>query len=135
MLHKANVKMEVHRDWIFIIPYNLPFMKPEIDPTAKILGQVYISGNVKVAANVFILPFCSIRGDIEPIVIGEGSNVQDGVIIHTADDAPTIIGKNVSIGHGAIVHGATIGDDCIIGMNATVLNNAKIGAGSIVGYG
>ncbi len=108
-------------------------MKPKVDPSAHIMENTYISGNVEIGPNVFILPFCSIRGDIEPIIIGKGTNVQDGVIMHTAEGAPTIIGKNVSVGHGAIVHGATVEDDCIIGMNATVLNNAKIGAGSIVG--
>ena len=101
-------------------------MKPKIDPTATIIGQVYISGDVEIAKDAFILPFCSIRGDMSAVRIGEGTNVQDGVIIHTIPEAPTTIGKNVSVGHGAVVHGATIGDDCIIGMNATILKGPPL---------
>jgi len=108
-------------------------MKPEIHPEAVVIGNVYISGNVKIAKGAFILPFCSIRGDIEPIIIGEGSNVQDNVVMHTAQGAPCVVGKNVSIGHCAVIHGAEIGDDCIIGMNTTVLSGAKIGPGCVIG--
>lgn len=77
-----------------------------------------------------------IRGDREPIVIGSYTNVQDNCTIHTTiGQVPTIIGQYVSIGHGCVLHGCIIHDYCLIGMNATVMDNAEIGEGSIVGSG
>ncbi len=74
-----------------------------------------------------------IRGDQNSIVIGDGSNIQDCCVLHTDTEHQVNIGKNVTIGHAAVIHGATISDDCLIGIHATVLNGARIGVGSIVG--
>ena len=74
-----------------------------------------------------------LRGDIHEIRVGEGTNIQDNAIVHLADDYGAYIGKWCTIGHAAIIHACTIGDECLIGMGATVLDGAKIGAQSIVG--
>ena len=75
------------------------------------------------------------RGDINYISIGESTNLQDGVIGHLADEFPLIIGDFVTVGHGAILHACTIGDECLIGMGATILDGAKIGHQSIIAAG
>src|SRR5678816_2979413 len=95
----------------------------------------YVSGNVSLGKGVFILPFAVVRGDTELIQIGEGSNVQDGAVLHADIGMPCLVGKRVTIGHRAIVHGATVGDDALIGMGAIVLNRAQIGAGALVAAG
>ena len=76
-----------------------------------------------------------LRGDINFISIGEGTNLQDGVIGHLADDFPLEVGKFVTVGHGAVIHACVIEDECLIGMNATVLDGARIGRQSIVAAG
>jgi len=100
-----------------------------IDPTSVIVGDVTICKGASV------WPYAVLRGDQNHIEIGEGSNVQDQVVIHVDPKDQAIIGKDVSIGHGAIIHGARVGDRCIIGMNSTILNGAEIGEESIVGAG
>jgi carbonic anhydrase/acetyltransferase-like protein (isoleucine patch superfamily) len=84
---------------------------------------------------VSIWPAAVLRGDINAIVVGEGSNIQDGAVVHLADDYPVLIGQYVTIGHSAVVHACTIEDECLIGMNATILDGAVIGRQSIVGAG
>jgi carbonic anhydrase/acetyltransferase-like protein (isoleucine patch superfamily) len=74
-----------------------------------------------------------LRGDINYIEIGEGSNIQDGAIVHLAEDLPVRVGRLVTVGHRAILHACTVEDECLIGMGATVLDGAVIGRGSIVG--
>ena len=108
-------------------------MKPEIHKSSFIDKTVVIIGNVKIGKNCGIFPYAVIRGDQNSIEISDGSNVQDCCVIHCDKDHNVKIGKNVSIGHCAMIHGATIEDECLIGINATVLNGAKIGRGSIVG--
>ena len=108
-------------------------MKPEIDKSTFVDETAVIIGDVKIGKNCGVFPCAVIRGDENSIVIGDGSNVQDNCIIHVNGENKTVIGKNVSVGHGAMVHGCTIEDDVIIGINATVLDGAKIGRGSIVG--
>lgn len=98
-----------------------------IAPSAVIIGDVIIGKNCGV------FPHAVIRGDENSITIEDGSNIQDCCVLHTDSDHVVKIGKNVTIGHAAIVHGASIGDDCLIGIQATVLNGVKIGSGSIVG--
>jgi carbonic anhydrase/acetyltransferase-like protein (isoleucine patch superfamily) len=108
-------------------------MKPEIHKSTFVDRTAVIIGNVKIGKNCGIFPCAVIRGDENSIEIGDGSNIQDNCIIHVNATHKTKIGKNVSVGHGAMVHGATVENDCIIGINATVLDGAKIGKGSIVG--
>lgn len=108
-------------------------MKPEIHKSSFVAKTAVIIGNVKIGKNCGIFPCAVIRGDDNSIEIGDGSNVQDCCVIHCDEDHNVKIGNNVTIGHGAMIHGATIKDDCLIGINATVLNGARIGKGSIVG--
>jgi carbonic anhydrase/acetyltransferase-like protein (isoleucine patch superfamily) len=80
-----------------------------------------------------VYPYAVIRGDENAIVIGDGSNIQDCSVLHTDADHQITIGNNVTVGHAAVIHGATIADDCLIGIHATVLNGARIHSGSIIG--
>ncbi|MEM2934827.1 MAG: gamma carbonic anhydrase family protein [Candidatus Thermoplasmatota archaeon] len=104
----------------------------------KVGKNTFIARNAKIIGDVYIGERCSIwhnavlRADLNKIEIGDGSNIQDCCVIHCSKENPVKIGKNVSVGHGAIVHGAIIEDDCIIGINSTVLDGSKIGKGSIV---
>lgn len=107
--------------------------KPQIHETCLIDDTAVIIGDVIIAKKCSVWPNAVVRGDQNSIKIDEGSNVQDCCVIHTTDDHAVTIGKNVSIGHGAVVHGAIIDDDCLIGMNATVLNDAHVGRGCIIG--
>jgi carbonic anhydrase/acetyltransferase-like protein (isoleucine patch superfamily) len=90
---------------------------------------------VVLGARVSVWPTAVIRGDTAPIVIGPDSNVQDGTVVHVDHGVPCTIGARVAIGHRAIVHGATVHDDCLIGMGAILLNRVVVGSGSIVGAG
>ncbi len=94
---------------------------------ATVIGSVTIENNVSIWFNVVI------RGDNDPIYIGEGTNVQDGSVLHTDTGIPMRIGKNVTIGHKVMLHGCEIGDDTLIGINAVILNRAKIGRNCIIG--
>lgn len=108
---------------------------PEIHPTAYVAKEAVVMGAVKLGPHSSVWPTSVLRGDIESIEIGEGSNVQDGTVIHLADDLPVKVGRYVTIGHQAMVHACTIEDECLIGMKATVLDGAVIGHHSIVGAG
>jgi len=107
--------------------------------TPDIARATWVAPNATVVGDVTLGPKSSVfygavlRGDIARIVVGEGSNLQDNVIVHLADDGDAIIGAWCTVGHGAIVHACTIGDECLIGMGATVLDRARIGTRSIVG--
>lgn len=112
----------------------------------QIADDVFLAETAVVIGDVTIAPSCSIwynavlRGDVNSITIGEGSNIQDGVVIHTLytgsrTPSQTHIGRNVSVGHNAIIHGGIIEDDCLIGMGATILDNAHVGEGSIIAAG
>jgi len=98
-----------------------------VAPNATIIGDVTLDKNSSVWFNA------TIRGDIENIHVGEGSNVQDGSVLHTDPGYPLKIGKNVTIGHLVMLHGCTIGDNSLIGIGAVILNNAKIGNNCIIG--
>lgn len=99
----------------------------------------FVARNATVIGDVTLGPLssvwygCVLRGDINSIVIGEGSNVQDGTIVHLADDHGVRVGRHTTIGHAAIVHACEIGDECLIGMGATILDGARIGDRCIVG--
>ena len=108
-------------------------MKPEIDKSSYVAKTAVIIGDVIIGKNCGIFPNAVIRGDQNTIKIEDGSNVQDCCVIHTDKEHEVKIGKNVSIGHGAIVHGAIIEGNCLIGMNVTILNGAKLGRGSVIG--
>jgi len=119
------------------MPIIMPFdgSVPEIDETAWVAPNASVIGRVRIAADANVWFGAVLRGDIDEIVLGERSNLQDNAVIHTESGSPTIVGADVSIGHGAVVHGCVIEDGCLIGMNATVLNGAVIGAASLVAAG
>jgi carbonic anhydrase/acetyltransferase-like protein (isoleucine patch superfamily) len=100
-----------------------------VAPGAVVIGKVVLKRNASVWFNAVL------RGDTETITIGENSNVQDGVILHTDPGEPLDVGANVTIGHRAMLHGCTIGEGSLIGAGAIVLNGAKIGRGCLVGAG
>ena len=98
-----------------------------IAPTASVVGDVTLAANVSIWFNVVI------RADYDRVVIGEGTNVQDGSVLHVDHGCPLIIGRDVTIGHLAMVHSCTVGDGSLIGINAVVLKNAKIGKSCLIG--
>jgi carbonic anhydrase/acetyltransferase-like protein (isoleucine patch superfamily) len=114
-------------------PRTHPAIGPTIHPTAVLAPGAIVIGQVTIEAECFIGPNAVLRGDIEPILIRHGSNVQDNCTVHTEKGSPVSIGPNASVGHGAVVHGATVGERALIGMNAVVLNNARIGDHAVVG--
>jgi carbonic anhydrase/acetyltransferase-like protein (isoleucine patch superfamily) len=106
-----------------------------IHDNVVILPGAHVLGNVEIGENSSVWYNSVLRGDHGKILIGKNSNVQDNVVIHSPPMGTTSIGDHVSIGHSAVVHGCEIGDNVTIGMNATVLNRAKIGKNSIIGAG
>lgn len=108
---------------------------PTIHPTAYVTESASVIGKVTLEAKVSIWFGVTIRGDNDPIVIGENSNVQESAVLHTDVGSPLTIGKNVTVGHQAMLHGCTIGDGSLIGIQAVVLNGARIGKNSLVGAG
>lgn len=108
---------------------------PRIDPSAYVASAATVIGDVSLGPRCSVWPGCVLRGDINSIEIGEGTNIQDGTIVHLADDFGVKIGKYVTVGHLAMIHACTIEDECLIGMSATILDGAVIGARSIVGAG
>ncbi|HEY4029716.1 MAG TPA: gamma carbonic anhydrase family protein [Caulobacteraceae bacterium] len=98
-----------------------------IAPNASVIGRVVLKRNASVWFGA------TLRGDNEPIVVGEDSNVQDGSVLHTDAGSPLVIGKGVTIGHLAMLHGCSIGDNSLIGIGAVVLNGARIGRNCLIG--
>src|SRR2546427_7849336 len=115
--------------------YQLDEAAPDIDSSAYIADSANIIGNVNIGANASIWFDVTIRGDNELITVGENSNVQEGCILHTDPGYPLTIGRNVTIGHQAMLHGCTIGEGSLVGIQAVILNGAKIGKNCLVGAG
>ena len=106
---------------------------PTIHETTYVAPSAVIIGSVTIGKYCGVFPHAVIRGDENTIEIDEGTNIQDCCVIHVDKDHKVNIGKNVSIGHLAMIHGATIEDDCLIGIHSTVLNGSHIGTGSVIG--
>ncbi|MGO1712611.1 MAG: gamma carbonic anhydrase family protein [Senegalia sp. (in: firmicutes)] len=100
-----------------------------ISKSSDIIGQVFVGKDSNIWYQTVL------RGDINKIVIGQNSNIQDGTIIHVEKNIPTIIGDNVTIGHKAIIHGCNIENNVLIGMGAIILNGAKIEENALIGAG
>ena len=98
-----------------------------VAPNAVVIGDVSLKKNASVWFGSVL------RGDNDPIILGENSNIQDNSVCHTDDGMPLIIGDNVTVGHKVILHSCTVGDNSLIGMGSTVLNKAKIGNNCLVG--
>lgn len=107
--------------------------QPVVAPDAYIANTAVVIGDVTLKAHSSVWYNAVLRGDINRIEIGEGSNIQDNAVVHLADDFPCVIGRYVTVGHSAIVHACVVEDECLIGMGATVLDGAVVGAQSIVG--
>jgi carbonic anhydrase/acetyltransferase-like protein (isoleucine patch superfamily) len=118
---------------VYSIDGNVPALPEQgnfwIAPTATVVGRVRLDAGVGVWFGAVI------RGDGEPIVIGEDSNIQELVVVHTDPGFPVTVGSGCTVGHRAILHGCTVGDNCLIGMGAIVLNGARIGRDSLVAAG
>ncbi len=95
--------------------------------SAMVMGSVLLKAGASVWFNAVL------RGDREPIIVGENSNVQDCVVLHTDPGYPLVVGNFVTVGHKAMLHGCEIGDNSLIGINAVVLNGAKIGRNCLIG--
>lgn len=108
---------------------------PQVDADAFVHPAATVIGSVVLSKGCSVWPGAVLRGDIHSIEVGEGTNIQDGAVVHLADDYGVRIGRYVTIGHLAMIHACTIEDECLIGMQATILDGAVIGARSIIGAG
>ncbi|MCB0335738.1 MAG: gamma carbonic anhydrase family protein [Bdellovibrionales bacterium] len=107
---------------------------PKVHESVFVAPTAWVTGDTVLEENVSVFFGASLRGDILPIRVGAGSNIQEQAILHTSHDlSPCIVGENVTIGHQAIIHGCAIKDNCIIGMGSVILDGAAIGENSIVG--
>jgi gamma-carbonic anhydrase len=108
---------------------------PDTARAAFIAPGADIMGDVTLGQDSSVWYRCVLRGDINSITVGDGTNLQDGTIVHLADDAGVTIGARCTIGHRALIHACTIGDDCLIGMAAVILDHARIGPRCLIGAG
>ena len=115
--------------------WELDGIAPEIDAGAWVAPDAQVMGKVAMAAGSSVWFGAVLRGDNDPITVGEGSNLQEHVVCHTDPGFPVVIGADVTVGHKAMIHGCEIGDGTLIGMSATILNGAKIGKGCLIGAG
>ena len=110
-------------------------INPKINKNTYISESVDIIGNGEIDENANIWFGTRLRGDMNKIVIGANTNIQENSVVHVDVNSPCIIGKDVTIGHGAIIHGCTISDNVLVGMGSIILNNAQIGKNTIIGAG
>jgi carbonic anhydrase/acetyltransferase-like protein (isoleucine patch superfamily) len=115
--------------------YALGAKRPQIADSAWVAPNATVIGDVRLAGNVSIWWNAVLRGDNDPITIGENSNIQDGSVLHTDIGVPLSIGRNVTVGHMVMLHGCTVGDGSLIGIGAIVLNHAVIGRECLIGAG
>ncbi|MEU5218523.1 gamma carbonic anhydrase family protein [Streptomyces sp. NPDC020807] len=106
--------------------------EPSVDPTAFTAPTSVVLGEVTLGARASVWYHAVLRADCGPIAVGEDANIQDNTTVHVDPGFPVSIGARVTVGHNATVHGCVIEDDVLVGMGATVLNGARIGAGSLV---
>ena len=109
---------------------------PKVDPTAWVHPSAVLIGEVELGPRVGVWPGCVLRGDMGLIRVGADSNVQDGTICHdTGDISETLVGERCTIGHRVVLHGCIVEDEVLVGMGSVVLDNARIGTGSLVAAG
>ncbi|MBK8227018.1 MAG: transferase hexapeptide repeat family protein [Flavobacteriales bacterium] len=113
--------------------YEFNGYRPVVHPTAFVHPQAAVTGNVVIGADVYIGPGAALRGDWGEIVVKEGCNVQENCTIHMFPGVKVVLHPGAHIGHGAIIHGATIGANCLVGMNAVIMDDVQLGEGCIVG--
>lgn len=112
--------------------YSIDGLTPVVHPSAYVHPSAVLIGDVIVGPHCYVGPLASLRGDFGRIIVEQGANIQDGCILHGFFDTDTIVEEDGHIGHGAVLHGCRIGKDALVGMNAVVMDNASIGACSIV---
>jgi carbonic anhydrase/acetyltransferase-like protein (isoleucine patch superfamily) len=115
--------------------YELDGKAPQLGAGAWVADSAQVIGAVELGENASVWFGTVIRGDTETIRVGRNSNIQDGSVLHADPGVPLVIGDNVTVGHQVMLHGCTIGDGTLVGIQAVVLNNAKIGRNCIVGAG
>lgn len=108
---------------------------PEIDPTAYVDEAATVIGRVTLGKNASVWPGAVLRGDINEVMVGDGSNIQDGVVLHVTHEMAVEIGNGVTVGHLAMIHGAKIGDGALIGIGSIILDGAVIGKNSVIAAG
>jgi len=113
--------------------YEFKGFRPVIHESSFIHPQAAVTGNVIIGKNVYVGPGAAIRGDWGQVIIEDGCNVQENCTIHMFPGVTVLLKKGAHIGHGAIIHGATIGENCLIGMNSVIMDNVIIGKESIIG--
>jgi len=113
--------------------YQLDDRRVRAHPDSWVAGSAQVKGTVILHAGASVWFNAVLRGDNDPITVGENSNVQDGAVLHTDPGVPLLIGKGVTVGHKVMLHGCEIGDNSLIGINAVVLNRAKIGRNCLIG--
>ena len=113
--------------------YALDDLTPELAEGAWVAENAQVMGNVRLAADASVWFGSVVRGDTDTISIGEGSNIQDGSVLHADQGKPLTVGKHVTVGHQVMLHGCTVGDESLIGIGAVVLNGAVIGKNCLVG--
>jgi gamma-carbonic anhydrase len=107
--------------------------RPDIAKAAFVAWNAELLGSVELGAGASVWYGATLRADLAAIRVGPGSNVQDGAVLHVDEGRDCVLGERVTVGHAAVVHGATVGDRCLVGMGAVILDGAEIGADSIVG--
>jgi phenylacetic acid degradation protein len=113
--------------------YEFNGIKPVVHPSAFVHPQATVTGNVIIGKDVYIGPGCALRGDWGRIEIADGCNVQENCTVHMFPGVTVFLKENAHIGHGAIIHGATIGKNCLVGMNAVIMDEVELGDECIVG--
>jgi len=102
---------------------------PVVHPSAFVAESARVYGSVEIQAGAIVMFGAVLRAELDRIVIGEESNLQDNVVVHADLGFPTAVGRRVTVGHAAVIHGATIGDHCLVGIGALVLNGSELGEG------
>ena len=113
--------------------YQLDDIAPSVHPSAFVAEDARVIGRVTLAADSSVWFGAVLRGDTDPITVGEGANIQDGSVLHADIGVPLTVGARVTVGHQVILHGCTVGDGSLIGIGAVVLNGARIGRHCLVG--
>ncbi|MEO0408930.1 MAG: gamma carbonic anhydrase family protein [Cyanobacteria bacterium P01_A01_bin.135] len=112
-----------------------PWPSPNVSQAAFVAPGATIVGAVQLGAGASVWYGAVLRGDVEQIMVGDHSNIQDGAVLHGDLGQPTVLGCNVTVGHRAVIHGATIGDGTLVGIGAIVLNGVDVGEGCVIGAG